>query len=424
LSENGQLLYLNNAGLTAWNQYRVSSVEETWEINHVLTNYVVPTLYNQDGSVYNGEIHMRTYPWVVQGEANTTYFDDFKFTVESPTTELVYTPEIKSSTHYYPFGMQIEEYSFTPQDGGYRYGFNGYEKDDEMGKGSGNSYTSHFRSYDPRLGRFTSVDPAKAKYPSYSPYSAFLDNPIIFKDALGDTATLTIVTINADGTQTTEVQLLDADKTVELYERVWIIKMHEGSLTQYKVKRYVDLHLGEYHINTILTVQNNADGTTTLTVENEYTRIPPWHEKVAIWLDLLAPEGDGDVIRGGENIVTKDGGASPTKTKTKNNITTTDVTDLLAAAGATTGISTPASVIENFITKVTGITGETGLPSKDNTNTYIKDSHGRNTSSETRNHIQVILSNGDTTELYDNGQIIDSGFNSIIDTVETNEESR
>jgi RHS repeat-associated protein len=186
-------LYLNNAGLTAWNQYRVSSVEETWEINHVLTNYVVPTLYNQDGSVYNGEIHMRTYPWVVQGEANTTYFDDFKFTVESPTTELVYTPEIKSSTHYYPFGMQIEEYSFTPQDGGYRYGFNGQEKDDEA-KGVGNAYDFGGRSlYDGRLARFISVDPDERIYPFMSPYCYAANNPVILidKDGRGPQVALT-----------------------------------------------------------------------------------------------------------------------------------------------------------------------------------------------------------------------------------------
>jgi len=36
-------------------------------------------------------------------------------------------------------------------EGGYRYAFNGMEKDDEV-KGSGNSYTTEFRQYDSRLG--------------------------------------------------------------------------------------------------------------------------------------------------------------------------------------------------------------------------------------------------------------------------------
>ena len=41
---------------------------------------------------------------------------------------------------------------------GYRYGFNGMERDDEI-KGSGNSYTTEFRLLDPRLGRWPSTDP-------------------------------------------------------------------------------------------------------------------------------------------------------------------------------------------------------------------------------------------------------------------------
>src|SRR5690606_13452730 len=42
--------------------------------------------------------------------------------------------------------------------GDYRYGFNGYEADDEI-KGERNSYTTQFRQYDPRLFRWLSPDP-------------------------------------------------------------------------------------------------------------------------------------------------------------------------------------------------------------------------------------------------------------------------
>src|SRR5690554_987027 len=61
----------------------------------------------------------------------------------------------------------------------YRFGFNGMESDDEV-SGEGNSYTTHFRQYDPRIMRWKSLDPAMAKYPGQSPYVAFNNNPIYF----------------------------------------------------------------------------------------------------------------------------------------------------------------------------------------------------------------------------------------------------
>lgn len=67
----------------------------------------------------------------------------------------------------------------------YRFGFNGMESDDEV-SGEGNSYTTHFRQYDPRIMRWKSLDPAMAKYPGQSPYVAFNNNPIYFTDPFGD----------------------------------------------------------------------------------------------------------------------------------------------------------------------------------------------------------------------------------------------
>jgi RHS repeat-associated protein len=60
---------------------------------------------------------------------------------------------------------------------GYRYGFQGQEKDDEI-KGEGNSLNYTFRMHDSRLGRFFARDPYAAKYPWNSPY-AFSENRVI-----------------------------------------------------------------------------------------------------------------------------------------------------------------------------------------------------------------------------------------------------
>ena len=54
-----------------------------------------------------------------------------------------------------------------------------------MWKGGGNSYTTEFRQYDPRLGRWMSLDPLMADYPDMSPYVAFNNNPVYFVDPLG-----------------------------------------------------------------------------------------------------------------------------------------------------------------------------------------------------------------------------------------------
>lgn len=60
---------------------------------------------------------------------------------------------------------------------GYRYGFNGQEKDDEV-KGSGNNLDFTQRIYDPRLGKFFSIDPLTKKYPELTPYQFASNRPI------------------------------------------------------------------------------------------------------------------------------------------------------------------------------------------------------------------------------------------------------
>lgn len=76
---------------------------------------------------------------------------------------------------YYSFGSAMPGRNFTSN--AYMYGFNGKEKDDEV-KGSGASYDYGFRIYDPRAGRFLSVDPISGNFPYYSPYHFAGNTPI------------------------------------------------------------------------------------------------------------------------------------------------------------------------------------------------------------------------------------------------------
>jgi RHS repeat-associated protein len=61
--------------------------------------------------------------------------------------------------------------------GYYRYGFNGKESDNEV-KGSGNQQDYGMRIYDPRLGKFLSVDPLMNDYPELTPYQFASNTPI------------------------------------------------------------------------------------------------------------------------------------------------------------------------------------------------------------------------------------------------------
>jgi RHS repeat-associated protein len=90
----------------------------------------------------------------------------------------VAVPELLSAQDYYPFGMQMPGRSYLASSSlNYRYGFNGKEKDDEV-MGAGNEIDYGMRVYDPRAGRFMSVDPLTGKYPQLTPYQFSSNDPI------------------------------------------------------------------------------------------------------------------------------------------------------------------------------------------------------------------------------------------------------
>ncbi|WP_341903540.1 RHS repeat-associated core domain-containing protein [Fluviicola taffensis] len=97
--------------------------------------------------------------------------------------------DLRQATDYSPFGVMLHnrDLKLTSTSGifaPYRYSFNGMEKDDEV-KGGGNSYTTEFRQYDPRLGRWLTIDPLSQNFPWQSPYVAFDNKPIVMDDPKG-----------------------------------------------------------------------------------------------------------------------------------------------------------------------------------------------------------------------------------------------
>ena len=88
---------------------------------------------------------------------------------------------IRTCSDYSPFGVELDGRTVS---GGYRYGYQGSEKDNET-KGNGNSYTTEFRQLDPRLGRWLSVDPFAQNAPDITPYRYGFNSPISFNDQNG-----------------------------------------------------------------------------------------------------------------------------------------------------------------------------------------------------------------------------------------------
>jgi len=83
----------------------------------------------------------------------------------------------------HPFGMEMP--GRTMASNGYRYGFNGKEKDTEGEWGTQTHYDYGFRIYEPGIGRFLSVDPLAKTYPSESNFVYAGNNPIYFVDIDG-----------------------------------------------------------------------------------------------------------------------------------------------------------------------------------------------------------------------------------------------
>ncbi len=89
---------------------------------------------------------------------------------------------IRTCSDYSPFGVELDGRTVSLE--GYRFGYQGFEKDNEF-KGDGNSYTTEFRQLDPRLGRWLSVDPLNEIFPEMSPYNSVGNSPIFFVDVDG-----------------------------------------------------------------------------------------------------------------------------------------------------------------------------------------------------------------------------------------------
>ena len=93
----------------------------------------------------------------------------------------MYIHTIRTQTTY-----SSETIGFSGYTEAYRYGFQGQERDDEVKNLKGTSYDFGARMYDPRVGRFLSLDRKIMEYPFQSAYCFAGNSPILFLDINGD----------------------------------------------------------------------------------------------------------------------------------------------------------------------------------------------------------------------------------------------
>ena len=86
---------------------------------------------------------------------------------------------------YPSFGSAITDMQYVNDTNrSYRYGFNGMERTDELQ--NGDEYTTEYRQYDARLGRWFSTDPEEKSLIDLNPYNAMNNSPVFFSDPKGD----------------------------------------------------------------------------------------------------------------------------------------------------------------------------------------------------------------------------------------------
>lgn len=164
-----------------------TKVQPRWVLNRDASTGAVtgvvqsPSLLSQKYAQYSGT---RFYELKDHLGNVAVVVNDTKVPVKASATgtEEGYQAQLMSYTHYYPFGMEMPGMGYTSE--AYRYGYNGQEKEQELGEGVA---SAEFWIYDGKLGRRWEMDPVSFEH--ISPYATFENNPILLNDPDGDCPT-------------------------------------------------------------------------------------------------------------------------------------------------------------------------------------------------------------------------------------------
>ncbi|QEC44391.1 RHS repeat domain-containing protein [Pseudobacter ginsenosidimutans] len=198
-----------------------------------------------------------------------------------------FEPIVLSGTDYYPFGMAMR----VGGDNKYKYGFNGKENDNEV-KGTGNQIDFGSRVHDVRIGRFLSMDPLQAKYPSFTPYHFAGNNPTASIDYDGKDTIRFITTrvyypsitgpsgvkIGGGGSTSRSIVVIQAQGKDVFYDEVVIktLSAHGFSTNTGKKEFFPNAQLGEPGGPLQGTGITKSDGALPFTKRNDEDQIALW----------------------------------------------------------------------------------------------------------------------------------------------------
>ncbi len=116
------------------------------------------------------------------------------------TTVDYYTTDVVTANDYTPFGSLMSGRNYNaPGKKDYQFGFNGKENDNDVKGVEGGQQDYGMRIYDPRLGRFLSVDPLQTDYPELTPYQFASNSPVANVDLDGLESYYYLPLFNKDG---------------------------------------------------------------------------------------------------------------------------------------------------------------------------------------------------------------------------------
>ena len=156
---------------------------------------------------------------------------------------------------------------------GYRYGFNGKEKDNSTGDGN---LDFGSRMMDTRIGRWLSADKLFQKYPNESPYVFSGNSPLMFNDPDGNEKIVTITILHRNGSRTV---LELTDKDFFYYHPVKSFHATNGNEWTHKDNMYIDYIIDVRDDNIFRTTRT----VTLKTVNENYT----WNDVLSDWWDGL-----------------------------------------------------------------------------------------------------------------------------------------